>query len=307
MVNIALVVFPVSRLEGVGVGSVVARVLDPAPSQTALIYACVGLLAPVIALVSGIVGVLGVLVLLLPLGLARTAYFQALRLHEAAERLHDKNRALRETTQSVVEERRDERRTLAGELHDEVLPPLYKVHLMGQVLRQDLAHGRLLQLDDDIPSLLEATDAAQAAIRGVVRDLRDSPLGVGGLMSTLRMFVDQLVSAGCAAAISLDLSEVRGTERSLLVVYQVARESLTNAVRYSRASSIQVRLFSDDGRIRLVVMDDGVGFDPRGVDGMGHFGLQLMRERAEAAGGTLVVLSAIGQGTTVAAAVPPDA
>ena len=46
---------------------------------------------------------------------------------------------------------------VAGELHDEVLPPLFKVHLMGQVLRQDLDSGQLLNLDCDLPELLSAT------------------------------------------------------------------------------------------------------------------------------------------------------
>ena len=51
---------------------------------------------------------------------------------------------------------------LAGELHDEVLPALFKVHLMGQVLKQDLASGQLLQLEEDLPGLLDATLVAQA-------------------------------------------------------------------------------------------------------------------------------------------------
>jgi signal transduction histidine kinase len=307
VVNVLLIAYPVSVLRNIRLTDVVRRVLDPSPSQTVMIYLCVGLLAPVIALVSETAGLVGIAVLLLPLGLARTAYLQALRLQDVAERLHVKSRALQEVTQQVAEERRDERMTLAGELHDEVLPPLFKVHLMGQVLRQDLANGRLLQLDDDIPELLAATDAAQTAIRGVVRGLRDSPLGANGLGSTIRLFVDQLQAAGSGSAVHLDLADVRGTERALLVVYQVAREAVTNAVRYSRASEVHVRLLSEGGQIRLVVSDDGIGL-PQGERALpDHFGLQLMRERAESAGGVLVVDSRIGEGTMVVLAVPANA
>ncbi len=96
----------------------------------------------------------------------------------------------------MARERKDERLALAGELHDEVLPSLFKVHLMGQVLKQDLAAGRLLELDDDLPELLLATDAAQRAIRDLLGDLRRSPLGAAGLVPTVRMLVDQLAAAG---------------------------------------------------------------------------------------------------------------
>lgn len=307
IVNVALVAFPVSRLQGVTIRAVVSRVLEPTPSQTMLIYVCVGLLSPVIALVSSVAGVLGVAVLLLPLGLARNAYLQLLRLHETAQRLHAKNTALHEATRLLARERRDERMVLAGELHDEVLPPLYKVHLMGQVLRQDLAHGRLLQLDDDLPVLLAATEAAQVAVRGVVHDLRGSPLGVDGLASTVRLFADQLEASHAGTRIRLALSEVDGSETSLLVVYQVAREALENAVRHSHSTWIDVRLAYEDDRIRLVVADDGVGFESRTAYQSGHFGLSLMRERVEAVGGNLAVVSARGAGTVIAIAVPPDA
>ena len=75
-----------------------------------------------------------------------------------------------QATDSLANERRDERQVLAGELHDEVLP-LFKVHLMGQVLRQDLDSGRQI-----LPELLTATEMAQSAIRDVVRGLRGAKL-----------------------------------------------------------------------------------------------------------------------------------
>jgi len=74
---------------------------------------------------------------------------------------------------------------VAADLHDEVLPPLYNVHLMGQVLRQDLAAGRLLDLESDIPSLLRAVDTANETVRGLIRGLRESPLGTAGFARTL--------------------------------------------------------------------------------------------------------------------------
>jgi signal transduction histidine kinase len=177
---------------------------------------------------------------------------------------------------------------------------------MGQVIRQDLDSGRLLDLDADVLEMIEATLVAQSSVRRIVSNLRRSPIGPEGLISTIEALARQLEAAG-SPPFSLVLSEVGGSDKAQLAIYQVGREAMTNAARYARANLIRVELWSDDGLIRLGVTDDGHGFEvdrPRAAD---HFGLELMRERIEAVGGSLVVTSRLGAGTSVLAAVPPDA
>ena len=190
---------------------------------------------------------------------------------------------------------------VAGELHDEVLPPLFKVHLMGQVLRRDLDSGRLLNLDEDIPELLSATDAAQDAIRGLMGDLRRSPLGPGGLTPTLRLFVEQLERES-KARLHLEASDVDCSPITQLLAYQIAREALTNAVRHSKAGTINARLWQEGDVIRLIVEDDGVGFASGAKPD--HYGLQMIVERAEAAQGSVLVDSRLGAGTRIVVALP---
>ena len=91
-----------------------------------------------------------------------------------------------------------------------------------------------------------------------------------------------------------------------LLVYHLAREALSNAVRHSAASSIVLVLDQEEDSIRLRVSDNGQGFNVLGVDGSSHFGLQLMRERVELAGGLLLVDSHPGEGTTVLARLPVE-
>jgi signal transduction histidine kinase len=276
-----------------------------APGKIALLYSALGLMAPLIALAYREGGPYAVAAFFAPLAVVRMTALQAERLKEAAYRLSLKNQALRHATESAGAERRDERLVIAGEIHDEVLPPLFKVHLMGQVLRRDIETGRLLELDQDLPELLTATDAAQEAIRALVNDLRRSPLGLGGLVPTLGLLVRQL-DASSAPTIRSELGDVRGSQVTQLIAYQVVREALTNACKYSRASHVDLRLWSDDGLLRVVVSDNGIGFDASQVDGSQHFGLQLMKERVEAAGGRVVVDSVLGEGTTIAVSLPPD-
>ena len=268
-------------------------------------YVAFGFLAVLIAEAYDSLGIVGVLASIAPVLLARLAFESRHELDTALDVLRLRERALAELDQRIAVERRDERMVLAGELHDEVLPPLFKVHLMGQVLKQDLSSGRLLDLDEDLPQLLEATEAAQSAIRDLLGDLRRSPLGANGLVPTLRLLADQLEGMG-SPRILLDVSTVDASERSQLLTYQVAREALSNAAKHSRASAIQLRLWEEDGLLRLMIQDDGVGFAMSQVDRDSHFGLQFISERVSSVGGHVVIQSESGAGTLVVAALPPN-
>jgi signal transduction histidine kinase len=266
-------------------------------------YVGIGLMAPLIATIWIYSGAFGLAAFFFPLALAWSAYRQAEKLAEVGGRLEDKNRSLLVALEQVASERRDERLALAGELHDQVLPALFKVDLMAQVLRQDLADGRLLELEEDLPPLSEAAAAAAHATRELTNDLRESSLGPGGLAAALRSIAGELESAS-ATRFDLNLADVSASETTQLVAYQVGREAMINASKHSQADRVVVRLEGDADTIRLTVIDEGVGFSPRVASKPLHFGLQLMAERADAAGGRLTIDSLIGRGTTVSLALP---
>jgi signal transduction histidine kinase len=285
---------------------IIANVYGESQIRHVATYGCLGLLALLIAAEVEVAGPWGVVVFAAPLLLARELFANGQRLRDAAHQLRGKNIALLETMQRMAAERRDERLALAGGLHDELLPPLFKVHLMGQVLRQDLASGRLLELDDDVPDLVSATDEVQEKARSILGGLTRSSLGPDGLNSALQLLVRTLESEG-AARIRLDLEDVGGSDVTQLLAYQVAREAMTNASHHARASSITVTLSKGkDRRILLTVEDDGVGFDVNAIVPGNHVGLHLMRERALSAGGALSIDSEPGAGTRVRAVLPPD-
>ena len=96
-----------------------------------------------------------------------------------------------------------------------------------------------------------------------------------------------------------------------LPLYRVIQEGLSNIGQHARASSVLVRLTVDaDGGVTVSLRDDGRGFDPGQLDPadfVGHFGLRQMRERIVDLGGTLDIHSAVGRGTELFIALPPDA
>ena len=276
------------------------------PAQYLLTWLALGSLALLMATANAAVGMWSTAAFLIPLALARQAFVQTQRVDEAERSLELKDDALLAATECVIEERRDERMMVAGELHDEVLPAIYKVHLMGQVLKQDLNSGNLLNLDGDLPELLSATEIAQKAIRIQMANLRESSITSGGLRSALEHRAVELETAG-SPRITLELGDIAMSGIAENLLFLVGREAMNNAVRHSRASQVTVRLAEENDEVRLAVADDGVGFDPRLVDRGTHFGLQLIAERVRAAGGRVVVDTRLGTGTTVAVTMPNKA
>ena len=118
----------------------------------------------------------------------------------------------------------------------------------------------------------------------------------------------QAERVGYRARFVADPDEVHLDPALATAAFRVAQEALTNVARHARRMRVWLRLRVRDGVLRLVVRDDGVGFDPevilrRGVRGEG-VGLLGMRERASLLGGRVVIRSAIGRGTEIWLMVP---
>ena len=99
-----------------------------------------------------------------------------------------KARGLSATLTSELQPTTDERARIAAALHDEVLQDLYNVTIRAQVLRQDLLTGRLLDLEDDLPAVIQASEAAVEDLREVIHGLRSAAVGHAGLIETLGLF-----------------------------------------------------------------------------------------------------------------------
>ena len=205
-------------------------------------------------------------------------------------RLHERSREL-----SIVEERN----RLARELHDSLVQKLFGVVLAAQ------SAGTLLERDagaarEQVERVGELAREAVAELRSLVFQLRPAEIETEGLGAALRKHVEVLRGAH-GAEISLEL---RGAPRLRPgvdeEVFRIAQESLQNALRHSEAQRIDVRLDEDAGGLRLVVSDDGVGFEPEEAALRSRrLGLTSMEERARGMGGRLAIESAPGRGTTI--------
>ena len=133
-----------------------------------------------------------------PTLLGRHALLRSQMLVETKTAFESRGSALAQVEHRIHEERSDERRLIAADLHDEVLQPLFKVTLMAQVLKSDLATGRLLEMDNDLPDLLDAAEVAATSLRQLIGDLRSSPqLAPRGWLGVA---VQHHGTAGCQAS-----------------------------------------------------------------------------------------------------------
>jgi signal transduction histidine kinase len=237
--------------------------------------------------------------------MARQVFALLKRASAANRRAKEQEVAIQQLNHRIEVERRDERARLAMDLHDGALAELYRVHLMGEVLRQDLMHGRLLELEADVPDLRNATASATDTLRALIRSLRDSSVGAQGVCKTLDLLIEEL-SGQTRALFHTEIAPVNASASVQLVIYQVAQEALANAVRHSDAQNIYLTLRGEDEWVRLLVRDDGCGFVRSHVDTRSHFGLSIMGQRVEKAGGLLHVASEPGWGTQVVARLPQD-
>jgi signal transduction histidine kinase len=103
--------------------------------------------------------------------------------------------------------------------------------------------------------------------------------------------------------------EIRVEDLSLapsiqLLAYQIAREAIMNSLKYAEASNIAITFALKGDDVELTISDDGTGFDASAGEPEGHYGLTMMKERAQIAGGSLDLVSARGHGTIVTARFP---
>lgn len=193
-----------------------------------------------------------------------------------------------------------ERSRLARDLHDAVTQTLFSVSVIADVLpriwERNPEEGRRR-----LNELRQLSRGALAEMRTLLLELRPSALMEANLGELLRQLA---ASINSRSGVEVDVRIEGCADLSPDVkvsLYRIAQEALNNVAKHSNAAHASVLLSSDDaanGRVRLVISDDGCGFDTR-ISKPTHIGLDIMNERAAAIGARLTIQSEIGAGTTV--------
>jgi PAS domain S-box-containing protein len=237
-------------------------------------------------------------------GLLMTAFVRDITERKAADELRRNLHERRVLLEHLVSAEEEERRRIAGDIHDDSIQAMTAAGMRLQILRRALVDPAHAQLLDDLQQTIRL---AISRLRHLLFELRPPALDREGLVPALRAYLDE-VGANSRASFRLeDATWTQPPERLHTLVYRIVQEAITNARKHSEATEIVVAVDEQHDGFVLRVTDNGVGFHvttktPRA----GHLGLVAMRERAELAGGTLRTESEPGRGTTVELWIPRE-
>jgi signal transduction histidine kinase len=272
-------------------------------SEFLLSYGGLSFVGAVIARLYLSVGIAAVAVFILPLIFARQMFFRTKALEEAHATLKDRERVLRALSNRMAEERHDERMQIAGYLHDDLAQMLFRLTLLVDMAKRRLARSDVQGVDRDLDQINTTKQEASDMVRALIRDLHRSPIGRAGLGEALTSFA-QDAGARFKTPIIVDAHEPSLPPPIQLLIYQIAREAAMNALKHAEASTIWITLNGATDGVDLEIRDNGKGFDTDAAPPEGHFGSVMMRERALVAGGTFMLSSETGKGSSVRAHFP---
>jgi two-component system sensor histidine kinase UhpB len=209
--------------------------------------------------------------------------------NEMLERLEAERR---ETSGRVLAAEEAERLRIARELHDEVGQTLTAV-----ALQAELASARA---DEDQPYLAELAAIVQDSledVRRIARELRPEALDDLGLVNALIALCSRVAEqSGLRIHRRLDTPVAQLPAEVELAIYRIAQEALTNAIRHSEATEVDLSLARENGDLVLSIKDNGRGLPEQVLEGGGLAG---MRERAMLIGGQLTLDSQPSAGVEV--------
>ncbi|HSQ40595.1 MAG TPA: PAS domain S-box protein [Anaerolineales bacterium] len=189
----------------------------------------------------------------------------------------------------------EERQRLARNLHDAVNQSLFSAGIIAEVLPRlwDRDQEEARRSLEDLRMLIRG---AMAEMRALLAELRPSTLTDSDLGDLLRMLGNALEGRTSLPVAVTVFGEVILPAEVQVAFYRVCQEALNNIAKHAEASQVEINLKQEGSIVELHICDNGVGFDIEQTFS-GHYGLGMMRERAEAAGALLTITSQPGHGT----------
>jgi PAS domain S-box-containing protein len=210
-----------------------------------------------------------------------------------------------------IEALESDRRTTAKEIHDSLGASLAAIKFSLEGIVEDMAdkpEEAVIELERSIYHLVDTIKETKR----ISANLRPTTLDDLGLLPTLEWFFRQFRESYDRIRLtrSFEVCENEISDSLKIVIYRVLQEALSNAAKHSGADRVHIRLQVKNRMIRLVVTDNGTGFDVNGElhrnDPMCGYGLKNMRERVEICGGRFRLNSRPGKGTRLELRIPQD-
>ena len=231
--------------------------------------------------------------------LAAITILYVARLEKIAAEKYDESlraqRELKELSKRLVDAQEQERRAISRELHDEVGQSLSALLMDVENLSTEHAENHVFR--NGLKDIRAIAENCVNEVRNMALLLRPSMLDDFGLVAALEWQARE-VSRRTGMAVTVDAANVSDNlpEEHKTSVYRIVQEALNNASKHAYAGNVRVTLREEQEHLKLVIEDDGQGFDSNRATGLGLVG---MKERVAQLGGELQVDSVPGLGTTL--------
>jgi PAS domain S-box-containing protein len=190
----------------------------------------------------------------------------------------------------------EERQKLARNLHDAINQSLFSAGLIAEVLPR-LWEREPEEARRSLEDLRRLTRGALAEMRSLLVELRPSALTDTDLGDLLRLLGNAFTGRTNVPVVVTVTGGGTLPAEAQVVLYRICQEALNNIAKHAKATAVEIDVRHEPGAVELLIRDDGRGFDSSEQTPPGHYGLSMMRERAETVGALLTVMSQLGHGT----------
>ncbi|MEK3990708.1 MULTISPECIES: PAS domain-containing protein [Robertmurraya] len=214
--------------------------------------------------------------------------------HEVTERKKVEEE-LQSMMTKIIEVQEDERKRLSRNLHDGIGQNLYSHLISINILQSQLEHPLLDILQKEATELIEE-------VRKISQELRPSVLDDLGLLPAIRSYLTRF-SENYQIDVQFDcFLQQRLSSNKEITIYRILQEALINIQKYANAEQVSIIIREIEQEVRVIIEDNGQGFDPSNVTrGVGLFS---MEERARAVKGEVHIHSSPGKGTKIVLEIP---
>ena len=224
---------------------------------------------------------------------------------ELERRVEDRTAEIRRLSAKLLDAQEEERRKVSRDLHDSIGQSLAAIKFGIETILTSMRGSQDREAVDSLEALASLAQQASEETRRIHTDLRPSLLDDLGIVATISWFCRQFEDVYSPVKIEKDiLLEEKDVPDSLkTVIFRILQEALNNISKHGNAKLVRVLFRQGDGKMELVIEDNGQGFDIRHAFSRkaseGGFGLTSMKERAELSGGRFSIDSIRGAGTTI--------
>jgi signal transduction histidine kinase len=224
---------------------------------------------------------------------------------KTGESLKQSENELRRLSSKLLTAHEEESKRIGRELHDGLAQTLSAVKIWVENALIQLGQKDSVQAAKALESVVPLTQGAVEEVRRISRNLRPSSLDDLGLLATISWSCQEFCTlyTGIKMEEQIEIEEDQVPDSLKIVIYRVLQEALNNIAKHSGANLVRISLKATGGMIEMIIHDNGEGFemeyilsDQRSDRGLG---IASMKERAELSGGSFLIESCKGVGTTV--------